>query len=99
MTSETSSGHIFQGQKGSTVEFANFKELNNIRMLQPSQRLGFETKPLLKFFVFEYSRCHDLECHGPMQLAMARAIDHAHAAATDLIQDLVFTDNIGQRAE
>src|SRR5438105_14388112 len=62
---------------------------NDVWMVEMSGRFGFGVKPLDGSWGSQVLGRNHLEGDEPIQAHLTRLIDHAHAASTDLTQQLV----------
>ena len=61
-------------------------------MLEPRRRLGLGAKPPLRLRAREISRGQHLHRDDPPEPPLPRAINHAHAAARDLVEQFVVAE-------
>src|SRR4051812_31182430 len=59
------------------------------RMVQPRKNKRLVAEALSRCFVVERTWCDDFDREPPLQLFVIGAIDHTHAAGTDLLLDAV----------
>ena len=63
-------------------------------------RLQVGDQPLARAVIRLHTRRYELQCDGPAQPAIVRAVDHAHAAAPEpLLDDIVLYDLTGISVE
>ena len=79
--------HEFHQQVVKPVRLAEIVHGDDVRVAQPRQRLGFAQEALGELRVGALLRREDLQRDEPVQLRLARLIDHAHAAAPEAFQD------------
>src|SRR5262249_52965655 len=71
------------------VDFTYVINGDDVRMLELGRRLGLAEEALLLPLAREVPREEDLQGDDPVQVALPRLVDGPHAAAGDLLQDLV----------
>ena len=64
----------------------------NIWMIETRCGLGLATKTGQRLLRFSVKAQHPFESDNAARMPLARAIDHAHAAASDFFQDLIIAD-------
>jgi hypothetical protein len=70
---------------------AHVIDRNNVRMMQRGDRFGLHLEALYKFRAREAAVQDHLHGHGSVQTYLARFINHAHAAARNLLEKFVIT--------
>ena len=78
-----------QGEVGRAGLLADLVDLDDVRVLQPGDGLGLAAEPLPTLGRQVRPGQDHLEGDGPVQFAVAGAVDHPHAAAADLLQNVV----------
>ncbi len=71
---------------------ADFIDGRHVRMVQPGGRLGLAAKPREVGCGGQLAAKDHLERHDPSEADLPRAEHDAHAAATDLLENLVIAD-------
>src|SRR5262245_18961662 len=75
LLTKTSRGDEFHRQKGASLVLAGIENLHDLRMLQPSDQLGFGVKPQILLRAGMRSRRQDLQGHCAVDAALAGLID------------------------
>ena len=78
---------------------ADFVDRHDVRMVEVGGRLGLGMEPLDGALGSQLTGQNHLQGHQAMEAHLPRLIDHAHAAAGDLLQQLVIAEiaNLGFR--
>gem|GEM_PF-4861092 len=89
---EPPAGHKFHREVGATLVRADLEDLHDVDMLQPGGRLAFHLKPVKLARAREIPRQDHLQRDVPVQADLPRPVDDSHAAAADLLDQLVVAD-------
>ena len=76
---------------------AGFMDGHDIRMAQVSSRLGFSAKPQDLLLAGELAGEDHLQRHRPVQADLAGAVNDAHAATGNFLQQFVIAKTTTQR--
>ena len=80
--------------KGPAVAFFNVVNRADVGVIQSGSGLGFASKAFQRLVVFRKFLGQELERDKPMELGVLGLIDHAHAAATELLHDPILQDGL-----
>ena len=72
----------------------DFVDGADVGMIQGGSSLGFPLKPLQLVSVLGHSFAEELQGDEPAQRGILRLVDHTHAAATELFQDLEMRNSL-----
>ena len=91
--------NMFHGEKGATIEFADFKDRDNIGMAQLGRRLGLTLEPGATVGILTEMGGKELERDFAIELSVFGQVYLAHPAGTDLLDNPVVRDHraAGQR--
>ena len=67
---------------------------NDVGMIEPRRRLGLAAKPRVVGCDGFWTSEHQLDRDNPLRRSLAGAINHAHAAAADLLENLAVADHV-----
>ena len=84
--------HIIHREIMVTVLLRHFVDRDDVGMLQTGRGFGFGAKPLHIGGAGQLAGQDHLHRYSPIQAWLARFIDHPHAAARDLLQQLVIAE-------
>ena len=87
--------HVLHQQVVKPVRLAEIMHGHDVRVVQPRQRLGLAREPLGELRVRSLLRREDLQRHQPVQLRLARLIDHPHPAAAEAFEDFQLREVLG----
>ena len=87
---------VFQHQIRTAVVDAVLEHLDDVRMLQAGNGLGLVPEALSLVAGRRFLRADHLQGDKAVERRLPRLVHHAHAAAAQLGQDLVFADLAGQ---
>ena len=79
--------HEFHQQVIEPVRLAEVVDRDDVRVVQPGQRLGLARNRSANFGSASCLRRQDLQRHQPVQLGLAGLVNHAHAAAAEAFED------------
>src|SRR5207249_12312324 len=80
---------VFHAEERQTVfTLADFINGKNIRIIETGRRFSFTPKTFQRFARIGVIGHHSLEGDDPARMPLARAINHPHSAASDLLQNL-----------
>jgi hypothetical protein len=96
---EPAAGDEFHGEIRAPVVRADFEYLYDVRMEQPRGRLGLHLKPLQLAGAGKVAGQDHLQRDLAIEADLPRAIDHAHAAAPDLFDQLVVPHSTSRRTD
>ena len=81
-----------QGHERQAVGLADVVDLDDVRMVQPRDRLGLDAEASELLGAGVTAAADHLQGHQPVQAAVAGLVDHPHAALAELLEDLVTGD-------
>ena len=90
-------GDVLEYEIGRAARLADLVQLHHVRVLEPSNRLGFRAQSVAVCLGGKETRVEHLDCHRPVQGEVSGVINDARAAATQLAQELIAGD-LRQRA-
>jgi len=80
---------VFHGEVVLAVDLAHVVDLHDVRMAQTGGGAGLLLEPLHVLGAGEVAGEDHLDGHGPLEALLPGLVDHAHAAAPDLAEQLV----------
>ena len=90
---QTTSRSKFHGEKRQAVfGFAHLVDGEDVWMIKTRRRLGFATKTSKCFTRISVKAQDALQGNDPARISLARAIDDAHSAAPDFLQNLIIAE-------
>ena len=89
---QTAARHELQGEKRVPFVLAHFKDLDDIRVLEPGHCFGLDAKSINLFRRGRRPAANHLESNQPLQRGLSCEVDDAHAAPTEFLLDLVTGD-------
>jgi hypothetical protein len=78
-------------KRQAVLAFAHFINRKNVRVIQTGHRLCFSSEPLQRFVRISAITKNAFYCDDAPGMSLPCAIDHAHAAATDLLENFVIS--------
>ncbi len=92
LVGETAAVHVLQRKIGVAVLFADFVDLNDVRVLELGDRLGLRLEPRHGAGSRDAGRADHLDRHNAVQPRLPGLVDDPHAAAAELPEELVARD-------
>src|SRR5262245_15649719 len=90
---QASARRKFHAEKRKAVlAFAYLVHRKNVRMIKAGYRVGFASEACERFMRIGLITQHTLYGDDPVGVSLARAVNHAHAAASDLVKDFVIAE-------
>src|ERR1051325_1726415 len=74
------------------VVLADFVDGHDVRVIQPRRRFGFRVKTLLQRRRGQLPGENHLQCDGPIEAYLPRAIDDAHPTTRDFFEQFVIAE-------
>src|SRR5579872_1070112 len=93
---ESAALEILHGQEGATIVLADFEYGANIGMIEGGGGAGFALKTLQSLGIARQVLGEKLERDHAAEASVFRLVDHTHAAATELFQDVVMRNRFAQ---
>src|SRR6185503_14306036 len=97
--SERASPDVIHREVMMTIPLAGLVNADNVWMLKVSGGLGFAAEPKHFLFARELPRENHLQRDDSIQRNLSRAIDDAHATASNLLKQFKVTEPAGRGAE
>ena len=92
---QTAPGNEFEREIRMAAVFADIVDLDDVRVLQLPERLGFAAKPSDFVPTGQIFPEDHFQCDESLERLLPRPIDHAHTAATEFIENVV-TGDVGK---
>ena len=90
---QAAAGRVFHAEERQPVfALADFIDGKNIRMIETGRRFSFTSKTFQRLARIGVIGHHSLERDDPARMPLTRAINHAHSAASDFLQNLVIAN-------
>ena len=90
-------GHELEGEKELPLVLADLVERRDVRVRERRRRSGFAKEPLAAIGIAGQLGGHHLDRDGAAETCVAGAIDLAHPAGADPVEDLVLPEGLEHR--
>src|SRR5260370_15493463 len=86
---QASACHQLQREERQSVDLADFKDLHDIGMLQPSNGVGFRAKARRLFRQATQLRQQNLQSHPAVRPVLPGFVNYPHSPPTQFLEDLI----------
>jgi hypothetical protein len=89
---QASAAHVLQNQIGQSIVFADLEDLNDVGMVELRGSLSFSAEPFSFAGAGVLTRKDHFQGDDPVQVRLPGLVNDSHAAAAQLLDDVVGAD-------